>query len=255
MQALALSDSHDEQEAAWFEVEPYNRDAHAIRRRFVRDEQSFISNRVAKFVGVEAFEAAGGTVRRDLFSAAEDAWYRDHALMLRLATEQLEALGASVLAEGWAWVKAMPERDHATRSQFRPVLPRRTEPSDEAAKELAVIDQRLAEIATQWDADDMDDETVERLELEEGALTTRRDEIEGSLLVYHPDDMALAGAILSLDIDGEPVVERGLVAREPAGVATTESEENSDDDDSSDGQPARVAAPAVKPTKGPHSNG
>ncbi|MCA7981264.1 ParB/RepB/Spo0J family partition protein [Burkholderia cepacia] len=255
MQALALSDSHDEQEAAWFEAEPYNRDAHAIRRRFVRDEQSFVSNRVAKFVGVEAFEAAGGTVRRDLFSAAEDAWYRDHALMLRLATEQLEALGASVLAEGWAWVKAMPERDHATRSQFRPVLPRRTEPSDEVAKELAAIDQRLVEIAGQWEADDMDDEAAERLELEEGALTTRRDEIEGSLLVYHPDDMALAGAILSLDADGEPVIERGLVAREPVGAATSESDEggDDDDDDSSDGQPARVAAPHAKPAKGPHS--
>ncbi|MCW3581361.1 hypothetical protein K6Y33_37405, partial [Burkholderia cenocepacia] len=96
---------------------------------------------------------------------------RDHALMLRLATEQLEALGASVLAEGWAWVKAMPERDHATRSQFRPVLPRRTEPTDEVEKELTAIDQRLAELAQFWDADERDDEVAERVEAEEEALT------------------------------------------------------------------------------------
>jgi ParB family chromosome partitioning protein len=123
------------------------------------------------------------------------------------------------------------------------------------AKELAAIDQRLAEIAAQWEADDMDDEAAERLELEEGALSMRQDDIEGSLLVYHPDDMAQAGALLSLDANGEPVIERGLVAREPVAAATTESGENGDDDDddSSEGQPARVAAPVAKPAKGPHS--
>ncbi|ALX44523.1 ParB/RepB/Spo0J family partition protein (plasmid) [Burkholderia humptydooensis] len=256
MQALALSDSHDEQEAAWFEAEPYNRDAHTIRRRFVRDEQSFVSNRVAKFVGVEAFEAAGGAVRRDLFSATEDAWYRDHALMLRIATEQLEAIGAPVLAEGWAWVKALPECHHVTRSQFAPLMARRAEPCDEAAKELVEIEQRLAEIATQLEADDTDDKTYERLVAEEDALTLRSDEIEESLLVYHPDDMARAGAIVTLDSDGEPVVERGLVTREPADTAAHDDDDRDSGNgggDSSVGHAVHVAASDAKLAKGPHS--
>ncbi|MEX3629518.1 MAG: ParB/RepB/Spo0J family partition protein [Burkholderia sp.] len=251
MQALALSDSHAEQESAWFDADRYSRDAQTIRRRFVRDEQSFASNRVAKFVGVEAFEAAGGTVRRDLFSATDDAWYRDHALMVCLATEQLEAIGVAVQAEGWAWVKAMPERDPVARSHFVPVMARRAEPSEEAATELAAIEKRLSEITEQMEAAETYDEAYEQLETEEGALNTRQDEIEESLLYYHPDDMARAGVLISLDPDGEPAIERGLVERDPVGTAATEGDD--DGDDPSNGHSARVTATEPKPAKGSHS--
>ncbi|WP_232450543.1 ParB/RepB/Spo0J family partition protein [Burkholderia ubonensis] len=249
MQALALSDSHTEQEAAWFESEPYNRDPQSIRRRFVRDEQTFTSNRIAKFVGVEAFEAAGGTVRRDLFSDMDAAWYRDHALMVRLATERLDAIAAQVQAEGWQWAKAQPECDVFARAQYQRVSPRRLEPAAEAAQELAAIDMRIAEIAALQESDDTDDETWERLADEEQSLSARQAEIEDGLYAFDPSDMARAGVIVTLGHDGEPDVLRGFVIREPAAPDTATGSEPSADP----GVAAPVIVPDVKPVKGPHS--
>ncbi|KVU94185.1 nuclease [Burkholderia ubonensis] len=249
MQALALSDSHTEQEAAWFESEPYNRDPQSIRRRFIRDEQTFTSNRIAKFVGVEAFEAAGGTVRRDLFSDMDAAWYRDHALMVRLATERLDAIAAQVQAEGWQWAKAQPECDVFARAQYQRVSPRRLEPTGEAAQELAAIDKRIAEIAALQESDDTDDETWERLADEEQTLSGRQAEIEDGLYAFDPSDMARAGVIVTLGHDGEPDVLRGFVIREPAAPETATGGERS----TGSGVAAPVIVPDVKPVKGPHS--
>ncbi|RQQ01030.1 ParB/RepB/Spo0J family partition protein [Burkholderia stagnalis] len=249
MQALALSDSHEEQEAAWFESEPHYRDPQSIRRRFIRDEQAFTSNRIARFVGVEAFEAAGGTVRRDLFSDTDAVWYRDHALMVRLATERLDAIAAQVQAEGWQWAKSQPDFDFFNRGQYQRVSPRPLEPTAEATQELAAIDKRVAEIAALQESDDTDDETWERLADEEQTLSARQAEIEDGLYAFDPSDMARAGVIVTLGHDGEPDVLRGFVIREPAAPeAATDGEPSADS-----GVAAPVIAPDVKPVKGPHS--
>ena len=60
---------------------------------------------VAKFVMLEAYEKAGGAVRRDAFSDDEKtAYLQDTALLERLATEKLRRRVKAVLAEGWKWV-------------------------------------------------------------------------------------------------------------------------------------------------------
>lgn len=53
-----------------------------------------------RFVGIEAYEAAGGVVRRDLFDDAQSRFLSDAALVQRLATDKLETLAEAVRAEG-----------------------------------------------------------------------------------------------------------------------------------------------------------
>ncbi|MEO0622207.1 MAG: ParB/RepB/Spo0J family partition protein [Pseudomonadota bacterium] len=59
-------------------------------------------DRLAAFVRREAYEAAGGAVREDLFG--EEVYFEDGALVARLAEEKLAEAAKAMEAEGWAWV-------------------------------------------------------------------------------------------------------------------------------------------------------
>ena len=66
------------------------------------------TDRRAKFVGVEVYEAEGGTVTRDLFS--DEVFLASPALLDRLFEEKLEAARADLVeTQGWAWAEASSE--------------------------------------------------------------------------------------------------------------------------------------------------
>ncbi|WP_186122962.1 ParB/RepB/Spo0J family partition protein [Burkholderia gladioli] len=259
MMALTLSDSHDQQERVWFEAKPYDRDAQTLRRKLVAGERDFRSNRVARFVGMDAYEAAGGFVRRDLFSHEGAAWYTDQALMERVAAEQLAAVAAKVQADGWNWVEVIPVLDYTAQASFLRVVPTVVEPSAEQRQEMEAIQARLEAIEAEQQADDTDDETYERMEEEATALGVRHAAIEDSLAVYTPLQMAGAGAIVTIDHDGTLEILRGWTRR---GDAAARGEgESTDGDGTDDGsapqRPHTVsgapASPDAPDAKGPHS--
>ena len=66
--ALAISDDHAAQEAAWASLPEWNRDADALKAALTHDTVPG-TDRLAIFVGIDAYVEAGGTVIRDLFSA------------------------------------------------------------------------------------------------------------------------------------------------------------------------------------------
>lgn len=105
LMALSLADTHDKQEGAWECLPLYNRSANAIRSIIVGEG---VSDSIVKFVGLEAYEQAGGHVIRDLFSDDDGvaSHVGDPELMQRLATERLGALAQQEQGrEGWAWSK------------------------------------------------------------------------------------------------------------------------------------------------------
>jgi len=66
------------------------------------------TDRRAKFVGIEAYEAEGGTVTRDLFS--DEVFLASPALLDRLFSEKLDAARADLVeVQGWAWAEALNE--------------------------------------------------------------------------------------------------------------------------------------------------
>ena len=66
------------------------------------------TDRRAKFVGIEAYEAEGGTLTRDLFS--DEVFLASPALLDRLFTEKLDTARAVLVeTQGWAWAEARPE--------------------------------------------------------------------------------------------------------------------------------------------------
>lgn len=264
MQALAVSDSHDEQERVWFNVAPYDRDADTIRRKLVRGEHDFQSNRIALFVGIDAYEAAGGTVRRDLFSDEGTAWYADHALMERVAADLLETVAATVKEEGWAWVKAVPIFDYAARATLQRLPATAVPPTDEQQQEMDAISARMDAIQAEQEDEEIDEDTFEQLSGEYAALEHRHEQIEESLKVYTPLQMATAGAVVSIDGHGVPNIERGWITRDTtdsAKVADAADGAGEDSDEAGEhdamsplrGSTTDSATTAAPATKGPHS--
>lgn len=111
LMAFTVSDDHAAQERVWKELPQWSRDADDIRAGLTGEALRFDSPLV-RFVGVEAYTAAGGGVLRDLFDQDNEGYLTDRVLLLQLAGERLDAVVAEVAAEGWKWVKSELERDY-----------------------------------------------------------------------------------------------------------------------------------------------
>ena len=93
LMAFCVSDDHARQEQVWATIQRgWNKEPHIIRRMLTEGAVR-ASDRRARFVGTEAYEAAGGIVMRDLFQDDDGGWFQDPALLDRLVAEQPGARG------------------------------------------------------------------------------------------------------------------------------------------------------------------
>ena len=54
---------------------------------------------------ISDYEAAGGSILRDLFEHDGGGWLLDVPLLDRLVTEKLKAEAETIAAEGWKWIE------------------------------------------------------------------------------------------------------------------------------------------------------
>ena len=70
------------------------------------------SDRRVKFIGLDAYTAAGGTVSGDLFRDEDETYLDDTKLLDRLFSEQLDAKAQTLAGAGWKWVTARVDLAH-----------------------------------------------------------------------------------------------------------------------------------------------
>ena len=103
--AFAVNPDHSRQVQVWDAVKnSWNKDPYAIRR-MLTETSVRASDRRAVFVGVDAYEAAGGVVLRDLFQGDDGGWLECPALLDRLVAEKLRAEAEALASEGWKWIE------------------------------------------------------------------------------------------------------------------------------------------------------
>ena len=165
----------------------------------------------ARFVGVEAYAAAGGAVRTDLFG--EESYLEDPELLNRLAGEKLGEAKARLEAEGWGWVEVADDRDYSFLGKHGRL---RATPTEVPAELLAERGQLRAELETMRDTDEPDegfaDDFYERQERLEEQLQAVEDRVR-EFVAFDPRKMRTAGCYLCLGHDGRLVIERGLVRK------------------------------------------
>ena len=107
---------------------------------------------MARFVGVDAYEAAGGPVLRDLFADEHEngVWLENPALLVELAMKRLQA-AADELSTRWKWAEPMADVDWSATARFGRIHPEPAEPTDAEKAEIDKLRTRHDELANMDD--------------------------------------------------------------------------------------------------------
>jgi ParB family chromosome partitioning protein len=208
LMAFTVTNDHARQEQVWEAIQQsYNKEAYLIRRQLTESAVR-ASDRRARFVGPEAYEAAGGVVLRDLFEDDGGGWLENVVLLDRLAAEKLAASAEQIAAEGWKWIEAALDFPYGHTNRLREL---QGVPADLTAEEQATFDALTAEYAKleseHEGADELPDDVDARLGEIEAALAV----LENRPVRYDPAEIARAGVFVSIDCDGNLAVDRGYV--------------------------------------------
>lgn len=206
--AFCLADDHARQEAVFRSFAKPVTNAASVRARLMEGRMRH-SDRLVRFVGLEAYEAAGGRVLRDLFDS-ETVFVEDPALVTQLAAEKLDGARSDWVAHGWGWVEAdlgggRPEGLSPVR-----LYPSWREPTPEEQGELDRLQSEIDALDAALEASSVDDDPrwTEKDDLEAAYETIRQ-----GARTWNPALMALAGVVLSIAHDGEIAASEGHVRK------------------------------------------
>lgn len=180
---------------------------HSVRKMLYENAVSS-SDAIVKFVTLDAYEAAGGTVERDLFS--DEAHLTDLELLASLRDAKLVEGVERLTADGWSWVEAHEGYAYDLMHGFDRIYGKIVERSPEEQAERARLEEQLDGLLEKnADAEDWSDEDSERYD----AIEERLDDLREIERAFTAEQKAVAGCILYPSNDGVTVHE-GLVRKE-----------------------------------------
>jgi ParB family chromosome partitioning protein len=206
--AFAITEDHARQEGV-HERLSHNRDASTIRR-LLTETHVAAADRRARFVGIEAYAEAGGTILRDLFTEDRGGYLEDVALLDLLVTAKLgREADALRVSEGWRWTE--PRLDFPHAHGMRRMYPRPEVLSAEDVAALAALHSEFDRLTEDHQtADELPDDVDARF----GELEASIERLEAKRTAYAPEDVARGGAFVVLNYDGTVRIERGFVRTE-----------------------------------------
>ncbi|MDR6819809.1 ParB family chromosome partitioning protein [Neorhizobium sp. 2083] len=233
LSAFTVCDDHERQEQVWDNLPGWDRHAHRIKSNLVTGEVASTDRRVKLIGGLDAYEQAGGAVRRDLFDDQGGGYVLDVALLDKLASEQLDAVASPYREQGWKWVETAFARPDWIFNIPR-IYPEEVELSAEDQADHDALVSERDELGELIDNDLADDDAEQRV----AEIDKRLDEISKKTEAYHPDDMARSGVIVFVNHSGKAETAIGIVREED------EPEETADDNNDGTGGGEAVAVGA-----------
>jgi ParB family chromosome partitioning protein len=211
LMAFTVNPDHARQEQVWEAVQhSYNRQPAHIRQ-LLTETSVPASDRRAQFVGVEAYEAAGGAILRDLFETDDGGWLQEPALLDRLVSDKLKAIADEIAAEGWKWISVDTDLPYGHDHGLRELTGTPVDlTDDERATREALRDEYDRLEAEYAEADELPDEIDQRL----GEIETALEAFEERPVIYDPAEIARAGVFVSIGRNGDLVIRRGYVQPE-----------------------------------------
>ena len=223
LEAFAATPDRARQLDVWNKMQSHNGYAPTagwIRNELQRNLVSAASAR-ARFVGLKAYKAAGGTVEEDLFAAEDDrsVLICDVKLLSELASKKLQNAQRK-LGDGWRWIDTILEAPWDVTRQFGRVKGKPEPPTDAENARLAELTAEIDRLkqaayavgdapANTAERDRLTAE-IEKLETDAEALDDEMHSHES----YSAELMACSGCIVTIGGDGDLVIHRGLVRRQ-----------------------------------------
>lgn len=233
LMAFTLSDDHAQQEEVYkrfkgsYELGRPDAIRQALTEKLVR-----CNHRVVKFVGLEAYEAAGGAIRRDLFSDKEDCYLEDAPLLQKLALEKLERI-ATELQKSWKWAEVRESFGYDDQRKFRQIYEHELgEVPEKLLKKQATLERKLEKL-----------EEAEADESEAAPIQKQLAEVELEIAAYSgwtDEEKAISGCVVTLGWNGEADITCGLVrpeddTQQPESEEEDEGNASGEDDDDNTG--------------------
>ena len=246
LMAFTLTDDHNRQRTVWKALESerrYNTNGlhHAIRR-LLRETTVSANSALGRAITLEAYEAAGGAVIRDLFADNDAVHYDDPALVEKLALEALEAIAEPLRTE-WKWVLVELE-DNGRRigSGWWSLDPDLDTSSDEDRTELATLEARMTELENMAEEDWTDAHGEEWDEVAEKIQTCRVQ--VSDRLTFSAEAKQRSGCIVTLGPNGI-VVRDGIL--NPDDVAEIRAAQKAEDEasDQDGASSSTVSQPSI----------
>ena len=206
LMAFTVNPDHERQEQVWESIKrTYAKQPYEIRRMLTEGAVR-ASDRRAQFVGLGAYEAAGGAILRDLFQSDDGGWLQDAGLLAKLVDEKLETDAEAIRAEGWKWIEIGTDFPYGHTYGLRRIIGE-TEPMSE--DEIASFHALKAEY------DQLEEEYAEEfpedIDSRLGEIETAMEALQERPVRFEPDEIAGAGVFVSIGHDGRLRVERGYV--------------------------------------------
>jgi len=229
LEAFTVNPDHARQEQVWEAIQrSHNRQPWYVRDLLTETTVPTDDNR-AQFIGVEAYEQAGGVLLRDLFSDEDEGWLENPELLDRLVSDKLKGIADDVAAEGWKWIEVDTDLPYGHDRGLRVLTATFPDLTDEerAAREALREEYERLE-AEHADCDELPDDIDARLGEIEAALSA----FEKRPAIYDVAEIARAGVFISIDRAGELVVARGYVRPEDEAPVAVDGEEDAGDGES-----------------------
>jgi ParB family chromosome partitioning protein len=211
---LAITDDHAAQEAAFYDAPQWQRQPSHLRERLTEREIDAYRHPLVRFVGLDTYEAAGGGIRRDLFAEGDAGVYlTDAALLERLAQDKLGRHRRHCPRRGLGVGGCHAGRDPCRPARLPACAEERREPNKREAQRIEKLQAKMHELAEAVDAalDADDEDKADALQEEGEALGEQLQALEDGLQDYGANVKAAAGAIVTIDRNGEAVIHRGLM--------------------------------------------
>jgi ParB family chromosome partitioning protein len=210
LMAFTVTDDHRRQLKVFKSLQDWQKDDPAEIRAALTEKMIEAGSKLVRFVELDAYVAAGGSTRADLFG--DEVYLEKPALLHKLAEEKLDGIRRELEAEGWGWVEINPERDWEAVHRCGRIQPRLIDAPAELVDLKSQLDAELEAIEEALD----DAESDELLE-QQKATRSQLDEAERKLAAhvgFEAGHRALAGCYVSIGQDGTPFLDKGLVKPE-----------------------------------------
>ena len=237
LQAFTLSADHQAQEEVWSRLPAWNRNAHNVRQLLCAQTVPATDERV-NFIGLAAYETAGGTLQRDLFHDNEGhgVYLTDVSLLTRLVTEKLERAAATVRGTGWRWIEIQPELDYQALGKYRRLSGKPLPLPDKLQKQLDSLEKKRQQLGEKLNSAE-EDETFDENKL--AKLEQEFEEAQNRILAIEAQRQyefskkvkGACGVIVSIGDNG-PAFTYGLLKKEdqrllePKSKATTPGDQD-----------------------------
>ena len=212
LMAFTVTSDHARQEQVWEGVShSYNKEPYHIRRQLTEGAVR-AADRRAQFVGLDAYEAAGGAIMRDLFQHDDGGWLQDPALARSARDREAPGRGRDACApRAGSGSRSPADFPYGHTAGLRRLTGDTVALTEEEQASLAALKAEQDALEQQYaEADELPDEVDQRL----GEIETAMAAFEDRPVSYDPAEIARAGIFVSIDGEGGLRIDRGFVRPE-----------------------------------------